>query len=186
MNNKLLVTASCCSKLDAFLDLAVGLEHREDGQMVEIVVVSLDKGEEFFVKNLDLLLFDFILSSNHLLIHISICDFASADLSYLREHELRNPSAYDQSLSRPFVFWLRCILLPLRHLLVLVGLFGSIGFRLLLKLGKNEVQVIEKADTLVSLQVLQADCFEAEPTIDVVLGCYIVLTNLEELVSIDG
>ena len=51
--------ATCtCRKLDALLHLAVRLEHREDGQVVQIIAILLDKVEELLLEDFYLLLLD--------------------------------------------------------------------------------------------------------------------------------
>ena len=63
-------------ELDALLHLAVGLQKSEDGQMVQIVIVLLNKGEELLLQDLHLLLFDRGLRSDKLLV---LCLPAIAD-----------------------------------------------------------------------------------------------------------
>ena len=55
-------------ELDALLHLAVGLQKSEDGQMVQIVIVLLNEGEELLLQDLHLLLFDLRLRSDKLLV----------------------------------------------------------------------------------------------------------------------
>ena len=55
-------------ELDAFLHLAVRLQKSEDGQMVQIVIVLLNEGEELLLQDLHLLLFNRGLRSDKLLV----------------------------------------------------------------------------------------------------------------------
>lgn len=55
-------------ELDAFLHLAVRLQKSEDGQMVQIVIVLLNEGEELLLQDLHLLLFNRSLRSDKLLV----------------------------------------------------------------------------------------------------------------------
>ena len=68
MDDKLFMAVGGGRELDAFLHLAVRLQKSEDGQMVQIVIVLLNEGEELLLQDLHLLLFNRSLRSDKLLV----------------------------------------------------------------------------------------------------------------------
>ena len=88
--------ATCtCRKLDALLHLAVRLEHREDGQVVQIIAILLDKVEELLLEDFYLLFLDQGLLASVLFVHpvVSFFDLVCTDGRDFRESQLGNPRA---------------------------------------------------------------------------------------------
>ena len=70
MNDEFFVGSCARCKLDALLDLAMRLQHGEDGELVQIIMVLLDKVEKLLLEDLDLLLLDQSLLAGILSIHL--------------------------------------------------------------------------------------------------------------------
>lgn len=178
------MTSRLLGKLDALLHLAMGLKKREDSRLVKVVAVFFYKGEELALKYFDLLLFYRFLLSEDSLVHTAVLvHFDPSDGCDFGQLELSDPCGYKEALGRPLV-------LRLGHILVLFALGLLLGScfscRLLLELFQHELEVVDQTDALVGFEVLQADSFEAETTLDVEGGSCIILTLLEELVGEDG
>lgn len=50
----------------------------------------------------------------------------------------------------------------------------------------DKLEIFRKANLLLDLQVLETDCLEAEPTVNVMCCSLVILTLLKELVCKDG
>jgi hypothetical protein len=181
VHDQFFVAVGLFRKFDAFFNLAVRLENLEDRVSIQIGLVlsnelseaHLEDSQLFLVKlqcigfRLELLLcrwlglFVLVPWVDNFDIVVGIF---SSDGSYLRQHQFSDPSADDHALG-----------LKLRAVLILP-----------LDFLQDELEVADQPDRLVVLQVLEADCLETEAALNVEVCCFVILSTVEELVSIDG